>query len=343
MNVEDAFTIRGRGIVATGRIERGVCSVGDEIEIVGLNQAPKRATIAAIEAFQKTLEKGVAGDHVGILIHNLHKDDIARGQVLAAPGTIKPHTKFEADVYFLPTSEGGRHTPFLAGYRPQFYFRNTDFPGSITSMIDSDGNATELCMPGHRATMRVELNPDSPIALEEGLRFAIREGGRTVGSGVVREIPVEKSIVIDAEAPSRLSGGKPEAVTKSAARHVNAWLEQGQLPLNVDAPVRIGVNIGAARQGTIGGGVFVEPDWGELQQLDLVITLSGPGARVTPTSRRVTLQKQGDTTPVFFDVVPRRAGKLELYLSIHLAKEMTLLEELVLSLRVDKAMPEVVT
>jgi elongation factor Tu len=175
MSVEDVFSIEGRGTVATGRIERGQCKVGDEVEIIGL-------------MFNKTLDRGIAGDNVGVLVRGLKREEIERGQVLAKPGSITPHTKFEANVYVLSKEEGGRHTPFFANYRPQFYFRTTDVTGSITSLIGADGNKAEMCMPGDNIKVTVELLPDSPIAMDEGLRFAIREGGRTVGSGVVTKI-----------------------------------------------------------------------------------------------------------------------------------------------------------
>ena len=188
MSVEDVFSIEGRGTVATGRIERGLCKIGDEVEIIGLMKAPKKTTITGVEMFNKTLDKGIAGDNVGVLVRGLKREEIERGQVLAKPGSITPHTKFEANVYVLSKEEGGRHTPFFAGYRPQFYFRTTDVTGSVTSLTGADGNKAEMCMPGDNIKVTVELLPDSPIAMDEGLRFAIREGGRTVGSGVVTKI-----------------------------------------------------------------------------------------------------------------------------------------------------------
>jgi elongation factor Tu len=188
MSVEDVFSIEGRGTVATGRIERGACKVGDEVEIVGLMKAPRKTVITGVEMFNKTLDRGIAGDNVGALLRGLKREDVERGQVLAKPGSITPHTKFEANVYVLSKEEGGRHTPFFAGYRPQFYFRTTDVTGSITDLIGSDGNKAEMCMPGDNIKVTVELMPDSPIAMDDGLRFAIREGGRTVGSGVVTKI-----------------------------------------------------------------------------------------------------------------------------------------------------------
>ncbi len=188
MSVEDVFSIEGRGTVATGRIERGACKVGDEVEIIGLMKAPKKTTITGVEMFNKTLDKGIAGDNVGVLVRGLKRDEIERGQVLAKVGSITPHTKFEANVYVLSKDEGGRHTPFFAGYRPQFYFRTTDVTGSVVTLTGSDGNKAEMCMPGDNIKVSVELLPDSPIAMDEGLRFAIREGGRTVGSGVVTKI-----------------------------------------------------------------------------------------------------------------------------------------------------------
>jgi elongation factor Tu len=188
MSVEDVFSIEGRGTVATGRIERGACKIGDEVEIIGLMKAPKKTTITGVEMFNKTLDKGIAGDNVGVLVRGLKREEIERGQVIAKPGSITPHTKFEANVYVLSKEEGGRHTPFFAGYRPQFYFRTTDVTGSIIELVGADGNKAEMCMPGDNIKIKVELMPDSPIAMDEQLRFAIREGGRTVGSGVVTKI-----------------------------------------------------------------------------------------------------------------------------------------------------------
>src|SRR5947209_4281306 len=183
MSIEDVFSIKGRGTVGTGRIERGVCKVGDEVEIVGLMKAPRKTVITGVEMFQKTLERGIAGDNVGVLLRGIERTDLERGQVLAKPNSITPHTKFQARVYILSKDEGGRHTPFFSGYRPQFYFRTTDVTGTITLP-----EGVEMCMPGDNVDMTVELIPDSPIAMDEGLRFAIREGGRTVGSGVVTKI-----------------------------------------------------------------------------------------------------------------------------------------------------------
>src|SRR5215510_1170063 len=183
MSIEDVFSIKGRGTVGTGRIERGKCKVGDEVEIVGLMKAPRKTTITGVEMFNKTLDSGLAGDNVGVLLRGIERTDLERGQVLAKPGSITPHTDFEANVYVLSKEEGGRHTPFFKGYRPQFYFRTTDVTGTITLP-----EGVEMCMPGDNVKIKVELIPDSPIAMDEGLRFAIREGGRTVGSGVVTKI-----------------------------------------------------------------------------------------------------------------------------------------------------------
>jgi elongation factor Tu len=185
MAVEDVFSITGRGTVATGRIERGVLKIGDTIEIVGLKDT-QTTTVTGIEMFQKTLEEGLAGDNVGILIRGIQKEDIERGMVLAQPGTITPHKKFEAEVYVLTKEEGGRHTPFFTGYRPQFYVRTTDVTGTIIQFTGDDGSATDMVMPGDRIKMTAELI--NPIAIEQGMRFAIREGGRTVGAGVVSKI-----------------------------------------------------------------------------------------------------------------------------------------------------------
>ena len=185
MAVEDVFSITGRGTVATGRIERGIVKVGDTIEIVGLKETTT-TTITGLEMFQKTLDEGMAGDNIGILLRGIQKKDIERGMVLAQPGTITPHTQFEAEVYILTKEEGGRHTPFFSGYRPQFYVRTTDVTGTITQFTADDGSAAEMVMPGDRIKMSAELI--HPIAIEQGMRFAIREGGKTVGAGVVSKI-----------------------------------------------------------------------------------------------------------------------------------------------------------
>jgi elongation factor Tu len=180
MPVEDVFSIAGRGTVATGRIERGVIKVGEEVEVVGLKDTQK-TTVTGVEMFRKLLDQGQAGDNVGCLLRGVKRDDIQRGQVLSKPGSITPHTKFEASVYILKKDEGGRHTPFFNNYRPQFYFRTTDVTGVVTLP-----EGTEMCVPGDNITITVELI--TPIAMDEGLRFAIREGGRTVGAGVVAGI-----------------------------------------------------------------------------------------------------------------------------------------------------------
>ncbi|ENX3927249.1 EF-Tu/IF-2/RF-3 family GTPase, partial [Neisseria gonorrhoeae] len=174
--IEDVFSISGRGTVVTGRVERGIIHVGDEIEIVGLKETQK-TTCTGVEMFRKLLDEGQAGDNVGVLLRGTKREDVERGQVLAKPGTITPHTKFKAEVYVLSKEEGGRHTPFFANYRPQFYFRTTDVTGAVTLE-----KGVEMVMPGENVTITVELI--APIAMEEGLRFAIREGGRTVGAGV---------------------------------------------------------------------------------------------------------------------------------------------------------------
>nr|QCI07325.1 Translation elongation factor Tu [Leiomenia cribrosa] len=185
MAVEDVFSITGRGTVATGRIERGIIKVGDTIEIIGLRDTTS-TTITGLEMFQKTLDEGMAGDNIGILLRGIQKKDIERGMVLAEPGTIKPHTQFEAEVYILKKEEGGRHTPFFSGYRPQFYVRTTDVTGTITQFTADDGSEAEMVMPGDRIKMSAQLI--DPIAIEQGMRFAIREGGKTVGAGVVSKI-----------------------------------------------------------------------------------------------------------------------------------------------------------
>jgi elongation factor Tu len=181
MAVEDVFSIEGRGTVATGRIERGMVKVGEEIEIVGLTPDTRKTTVTGVEMFNKTLDQGQAGDNVGCLLRGVKRDDVERGQVLAKPGSITPHTNFEAEVYILSKEEGGRHTPFFSGYRPQFYFRTTDVTGSANLLGDA-----EMCMPGDNVRLAVELI--QPVALDANVRFAIREGGRTVGSGVVTKV-----------------------------------------------------------------------------------------------------------------------------------------------------------
>ncbi|TVP95645.1 MAG: elongation factor Tu [Planctomycetaceae bacterium] len=180
MAIEDVFSIEGRGTVATGRIERGVVKVGEEVSIIGLSAAPTKTTCTGVEMFRKEMTEGRAGDNVGCLLRGVKREDIQRGQVLAKPGSITPHTKFEAEVYCLSKDEGGRHTPFFSGYRPQFYFRTTDVTGTA-NLVEAD-----MCMPGDNVKVSVELH--KPIAMDDGVRFAIREGGRTVGSGVVTKI-----------------------------------------------------------------------------------------------------------------------------------------------------------
>jgi elongation factor Tu len=180
MAVEDVFSIEGRGTVATGRIERGVVKVGDEVQVIGLSKEPTKTTVTGVEMFRKEMNEGRAGDNVGCLLRGLKREDIERGQVLAKPNSITPHTKFEAEVYCLSKEEGGRHTPFFSGYRPQFYFRTTDVTGSANLV------GAEMCMPGDNVKVSVELQ--KPIAMDDGIRFAIREGGKTVGSGVVTKI-----------------------------------------------------------------------------------------------------------------------------------------------------------
>ncbi len=185
MAVEDVFSITGRGTVATGRIERGKVKVQDEVELVGI-KATRKSTVTGIEMFKKSLEEGMAGDNAGILLRGIQKTDIERGMVLAKPGSINPHTKFESEVYILKKEEGGRHTPFFPGYKPQFYVRTTDVTGTISDFTTDEGGEAEMVMPGDRIKMTVELI--YPVAIEQGMRFAIREGGRTVGAGVVSKI-----------------------------------------------------------------------------------------------------------------------------------------------------------
>jgi elongation factor Tu len=187
MPVEDVFSIKGRGTVGTGRIERGQIKVGDTVEIIGLHAAKDTKTVVTgVEMFNKTLDSGIAGDNVGLLLRGVEKQDLERGQVLAKPGSITPHTTFMGEVYVLKKEEGGRHTPFFPNYRPQFYFRTTDVTGAILELQARDGGKAEMCMPGDNIQMKVQII--NPIAMEDGLRFAIREGGRTVGSGVVTKI-----------------------------------------------------------------------------------------------------------------------------------------------------------
>ena len=186
MPVEDVFSIKGRGTVGTGRIERGMVHTGEEIEIVGLAKETRKTVVTGVEMFNKTLNEGQAGDNIGVLLRGVEKKDLERGQVVAAPGSITPHTKFHAEVYVLSKEEGGRHTPFFAKYKPQFYFRTTDVTGAVIALMSREGKSAEMCMPGDNIAMEVEII--SPIAMEEGLRFAIREGGKTVGAGVVIKI-----------------------------------------------------------------------------------------------------------------------------------------------------------
>ena len=185
MAVEDVFSITGRGTVATGRIERGKVKVGETVELVGIKDT-RSTTVTGVEMFQKILDEGLAGDNVGVLLRGIQKDDIERGMVIAKPGSITPHTKFESEVYVLKKDEGGRHTPFFSGYRPQFYVRTTDVTGTIDAFTADDGSTAEMVMPGDRIKMTVTLI--NAIAIEQGMRFAIREGGRTIGAGVVSKI-----------------------------------------------------------------------------------------------------------------------------------------------------------
>ncbi|MCJ7778563.1 MAG: elongation factor Tu, partial [Sedimentisphaerales bacterium] len=184
--IEDVFSIKGRGTVGTGRVDRGKVHVGDEVAIIGLSKDIRKTVVTGVEMFNKTLNEGQAGDNIGVLLRGVEKKDLERGQVIAAPGSITPHTHFDAEVYVLTKEEGGRHSPFFPGYKPQFYFRTTDVTGCVKAIKSREGKAAEMCMPGDNITMEVEII--SPIAMEEGLRFAIREGGRTVGAGVVTKV-----------------------------------------------------------------------------------------------------------------------------------------------------------
>jgi elongation factor Tu len=186
MPVEDVFSIKGRGTVGTGRVERGKVKVGEEVAIIGLAKETRKTIVTGVEMFNKTLNEGQAGDNIGLLLRGVEKQDLERGQVIAAPGSITPHTKFMAEVYVLTKEEGGRHTPFFPGYKPQFYFRTTDVTGAVKTLMSREGKPAEMCMPGDNIAAEVEII--NPIAMEEGLRFAIREGGRTVGAGVVTKI-----------------------------------------------------------------------------------------------------------------------------------------------------------
>jgi elongation factor Tu len=186
MAVEDVFSITGRGTVATGRIERGKVKVGEEIEIVGIKDT-RKCTVTGVEMFRKLLDEGMAGDNVGLLLRGIQKEDIERGMVLVKPGSIKPHTKFTAEVYVLSKEEGGRTTPFFKGYKPQFYFRTTDVTGSVLKLLSNEGKEAEMCMPGDNVKLEVDLG-EKPVAMEKGLRFAIREGGSTIGAGRVAEV-----------------------------------------------------------------------------------------------------------------------------------------------------------
>ncbi len=186
MPIEDVFSIKGRGTVGTGRIERGKVHTGDTVEVVGLAEETRKTVVTGVEMFNKTLDDGQAGDNVGLLLRGVEKKELERGQVVAAPGSITPHTRFHSEVYVLTKAEGGRHTPFFSNYKPQFYFRTTDVTGSVLGLMSRDGQSAEMCMPGDNIAMEVEII--APIAMEEGLRFAIREGGRTVGAGVVTKV-----------------------------------------------------------------------------------------------------------------------------------------------------------
>ena len=182
MSIEDVFSIKGRGTVGTGRIERGIVNVGDEVEIVGMTEEPRKTIVTGVEMFNKTLNEGQAGDNVGCLLRGVEKEDLERGQVLAKPKSITPHTKFQGEVYVLTKEEGGRHSPFFTGYRPQFFFRTSDITGTIKLL-----GGAEMCMPGDNVEIEVDLL-GKPVAMEEGVRFAVREGGRTIGAGVVTKI-----------------------------------------------------------------------------------------------------------------------------------------------------------
>jgi len=209
MPVEDVFSISGRGTVVTGRIEQGIVKVGDEIEIVGITDAPTRTTVTGVEMFKKSLDSGEAGDNIGCLIRGVKREDVQRGQIICKPGSVKPHKSFEAEVYVLTKAEGGRHTPFVTNYKPQFFFRTSDITGVMTLKGD-----VKMCMPGDNVTCGIELI--SPIAMEVGLRFAIREGGKTVGAGVVSKILAPA--VADKGKAASAAGAKAAAPAKPAAK-----------------------------------------------------------------------------------------------------------------------------
>jgi hypothetical protein len=238
MAVEDVFSIKGRGTVGTGRIDRGRVKVGDAVEIIGFG-IKKPTTVTGVEMFQKSLDEGVAGDNVGILLRGIEKNDLQRGQVVCKPGSITPHSKFEAEVYVLSKEEGGRHTPFFKGYRPQFYIRTTDVTGSILKLLSEDGNEVEMCMPGDNIRMDIQL--DMPIAIEESLRFAIREGGRTVGAGVVTRIKVSEILGEGELRPTGPEKHLETAVTEAASRHLRGDLEIDGANYPLRSPV-IGVS-----------------------------------------------------------------------------------------------------
>jgi elongation factor Tu len=183
MSVENVYNIKGRGTVVTGKVERGKVRLGNEVEIVGLRREARRTVVTGVETFHETMAEAVAGDNVGLLLRGVRSDEVERGQVLAAPATVVPRTRFRASVYVLRKDEGGRHTPFFSGYRPQFFFRTTDVTGSVVLPDE-----VTMCLPGNTVSLTVELSAETPVALDEGLRFALREGGKTVGSGVVTKV-----------------------------------------------------------------------------------------------------------------------------------------------------------
>ena len=215
MPIEDVFSISGRGTVVTGRIERGQVKVGEEVEIVGFKPTEKKV-VTGVEMFRKLLDAGVAGDNVGVLLRGVEKTDVERGQVLAKPGSIKPHTKFQGEVYILSKEEGGRHTPFFTGYRPQFYIRTTDVTGSLKLP-----EGVEMVMPGDNTTITAELH--TPVALEKGARFAIREGGRTVGAGTITEISGSKPCGTSFTSPAASANGATTARRRTRRRPRNGW------------------------------------------------------------------------------------------------------------------------
>lgn len=372
--IEDVFSIVGKGTIATGRVERGVIRVGDEVEIVGLDKVSTLTTVLGIEQFRKSVEQGRAGDNVGLVLRGVTRDEVLRGQTIVKPGSITALTDFEAQIEWLARDEGGRAIPLISGYRPQFYFRTTD----VSGIVELAGASMQ--MPGNEVKVGVKL--DKPVALEEGLRFAVRENGKTIGTGIVTRLsrPIDSAFRLDQgrgkgkgeeeeggeeeeyeeeeegeeestgsimlpriDDETNLEGTSPDKETNSPRKYINAWLAKGELPLIKDQLAVIAVNIGARKSRVIAASVFREPDWGHWIELDVIVCLSGPGAKVTPTSHPLKIFKHGASAEIRFEVIPRKQGDVILNLSIYLAKELTLLEELELSLPVRLAVEEAIS